>query len=98
MTAHRHHLGAALGIAAIALVLCPTRGNAQETIRIERPAAPTVGAPLTLRAVDPDRATVSHVFKLGSAFGDRETFDITLPHAGMVNIHVARNNPSDPVR
>ena len=88
MRAHRHRYWAASGLAAIALVFCPARSHAQETIRIERPAAPTISATPTLRVAEPDRATVSHVFKLGSAFGERETFDITLPRAGMVNIRV----------
>lgn len=89
MRAYRHHFWTASGVAAIALVFFPASGNAQETIRtIERPAAPTVSATRTLRVVEPDRATVNQVFKLGSAFGERETFDITLPRAGMVNIRV----------
>jgi hypothetical protein len=78
----------ALGLAAIGVLISPVRGGAQETIRIERPAAPTVITSQPLRVVEPDRATVSHVFKLGNAFGDRDVFDITLPRAGLVRIRV----------
>lgn len=94
MTAHRrqlfyrHHSLAACSFATVALLIFAATGEAQETILAEPPAAPTLHATRPLHVVEPDRATISQVFKLGSAFGERDTFDITLPRAGMVNIHV----------
>ena len=94
MTAHRrysfnrHHIWAACSFAAVVLLFFVATGQAQETILTEPPAAPMLHATRPLRVVEPDRASISQVFKLGSAFGERDTFDITLPRAGMVNIHV----------
>lgn len=74
----------------MALVVLSAEGaDIDERVRIERhpPARPVI-ATQPLSVVSADRATVSHVFKLGSMFGDRETFDITLPRAGLVHIRV----------